>query len=62
MSELKKEIEKLKQDLVKCYDKLNNENYIAKAPAEVVAKERARVAEMTAALMSLEEKLGQLEN
>ena len=39
---LEKEIEKTEQDLKRINGKLGNENFVAKAPEEVVAKEREK--------------------
>ena len=52
---LDKEIGKLEKDLAKSEKKLENPNFIDKAPPPVVAKERIRVEDMRAALRSLEE-------
>ena len=40
--------------------KLDNANFIGRAPAEVVEKERARVAELQAAATKLEEQLARI--
>ena len=58
LSRLDKEIDKIKKDVERGRKKLENESFVAKAPAEVVQKEKDKVAEMEAALGSLE---GQLE-
>ena len=50
-----KEIEKARADLGKVRGKLGNENFVAKAPAAVVAKERARAEALEAAIATLEE-------
>jgi valyl-tRNA synthetase len=57
---LSKEIEKLTLDLTKSASRLDNPNYVAKAPADVVAKERSRVAEMQIAEKRLREKLTEI--
>lgn len=54
---LNKELEKLSLELAKIQGRLNNANYLEKAPAEVVNKERDRVVEMEAAKAKLSEKL-----
>jgi valyl-tRNA synthetase len=43
---LQKELIKLEKDLMSVQTKLENSNYVAKAPADVVAKERIRATEM----------------
>ncbi|MDM8559524.1 valine--tRNA ligase [Candidatus Parabeggiatoa sp. HSG14] len=51
---LNKEMDKLKKELAKCTAKLDNPKFIARAPAEIVEKERQRVAEMSASLQQLD--------
>ncbi|WP_339645428.1 valine--tRNA ligase [uncultured Porticoccus sp.] len=50
LARLNKEIDKLQRELEKVQSKLGNENFVGKAPAEVVAKERERMADMEATL------------
>jgi valyl-tRNA synthetase len=57
LARLGKEIDKIKKDVERGRKKLANESFVAKAPAEVVQKEKDKVAEMEAALASLEEQL-----
>jgi valyl-tRNA synthetase len=52
---LDKEIAKLEKTIKQSAGKLSNENYTAKAPAEVVEKERTKLAEMEQALSQLQE-------
>ena len=52
---LDKEITKLEKVIKQSSGKLNNENYTAKAPAEVVQKERDKLAEMEQALSQLQQ-------
>jgi valyl-tRNA synthetase len=54
---LDKEIGKLEKTIKQSAGKLSNENYTAKAPAEVVEKERTKLAEMEQALSQLQEQL-----
>jgi len=54
LQRLHKEIDKLRKELDKCLSKLENPSFMARAPAEIVDKERARVAEMQAALAQLD--------
>ncbi len=51
---LEKEMEKLRKELQKSQAKLENPNFAARAPKEVVEKERQRVNEMAASLQQLE--------
>ena len=57
---LRKEIGKLEGALKGINAKLANDKFTSNAPAEVVAKERAKQAELTAALAALNDKLDQL--
>ena len=55
LKRLQREMDKLDSDLAKARSKLSNSNFVDKAPAVVVDKERQRVADMEAALGSLKE-------
>ncbi len=55
LTRLTKEVEKLQKELQRVQAKLDNEKFISKAPAEVVAKEKARMTDMQAALGKLAE-------
>jgi valyl-tRNA synthetase len=55
LSRLDKEISKLQSNLDKGYAKLQNANFVDKAPAAVVEKERQRVEEMARAKQQLEQ-------
>ncbi|MCW9013203.1 MAG: valine--tRNA ligase [Gammaproteobacteria bacterium] len=57
LARLDKEIGKLESNLEKSNAKLKNPAFVDKAPAAVVDKERARVAEMESALEKLQEQL-----
>lgn len=57
---LEKEIKKLESNLEKSSTKLNNPNFAEKAPANVVNKERDRVAEMQTSLQQLKEQLDKI--
>jgi len=57
---LNKEIGKLQKDLSLIENKLNNPQFVDKAPAEVVAKERARQEELTSTLFKLRKQLEQV--
>lgn len=54
LARLDKELGKIEKDLVQVNKKLANESFVDKAPAEVVAKERARASELADAKAKLE--------
>ncbi|OQW93025.1 MAG: valine--tRNA ligase [Beggiatoa sp. IS2] len=54
LKRLAKEVDKLRKELAKCVAKLENPKFAERAPADVVVKERQRVAEMNTALQQLE--------
>ncbi|CAB1275368.1 valine--tRNA ligase [Candidatus Nitrosacidococcus tergens] len=55
LARLEKEIEKTRKNLAQIQNKLANTNYIERAPAEVVAKERQKAEELTVTLKAIEE-------
>ena len=57
---LAKEIARLEGEVAKAGAKLANEGFVARAPAQVVAQERQRVADFTAQLERLREQAGRL--
>lgn len=57
---LGKEIARLEGEINKANGKLNNESFVARAPAEVVAQEKARVAEFSASLEKLQAQMAKL--
>ena len=59
---LQREMDKLGKDLERTSSKLSNANFVDKAPAAVVDKERLRLAEMQAAQASLQEQLRRIES
>ncbi len=56
LQRLDKEIDKISNDVVKMSTKLGNEKFVSKAPAEVVAKERLKLADMETSLQQLTKK------
>jgi len=57
---LGKEIARLQGEINKANSKLNNESFVSRAPAEVVAQEKARVAEFSASLEKLQSQLSKI--
>ena len=57
---LAKEIARLKGEVVKAEAQLGNERFVARAPADVVAQMRARMAEFSQTLRRLEDQAGRL--
>jgi valyl-tRNA synthetase len=57
---LGKEIARLNAEIAKAQGKLDNESFVARAPAAVVAQEQQRVAEFTAAVIRLRDQLARL--
>ena len=57
---LTREIAKIEQEVVRSEAKLSNESFVARAPAEVVEQEKARLNEWRAKLVQLHEMLGAL--
>jgi valyl-tRNA synthetase len=55
---LSKEIDKINKELAKCENKLNNPNFVERAPAAVLEQEQQRLADYSGALEQLQ---GQLE-
>ncbi len=57
---LSKEITRLDNEIIKANSKLGNESFIARAPAQVVAQEKERVANFSATLEKLREQFAKL--
>ncbi|MBE0493698.1 MAG: valine--tRNA ligase [Thiomicrospira sp.] len=55
LARLQKEIDRLKNEQKRLADKLNNDKFVARAPAEVVAKEREKLQDIANALTNLEQ-------
>jgi valyl-tRNA synthetase len=62
LERLEKELNKLKNDRDRTQKKLGNSDFVARAPAEVVDKERHRLAETTASLDKLERQYQRIRN
>ena len=54
---LTKQLARTRDDLAKAQRKLENQNFVANAPEDIVAKERARVAELEQRALQLEQQL-----
>ena len=61
LERLDKEIDKLSNDIKRLSGKLNNENFVSKAPEAVVAKERAKLEEAESAFSKLQTNRAQIE-
>jgi len=59
---LSKERDARQAELERAQAKLANENYLTRAPVDVVAKERARAEELASALAKLQEQLARIES
>jgi valyl-tRNA synthetase len=57
---LSKEIAKIEGEIKKCENKLGNANFVANAPADVVAQERQRIADWSTQLGALREQMRKL--
>lgn len=57
LARLQKEIEKLQKDYERQHSKLANDSFVAKAPADVITKEREKLAENERALQKLREQM-----
>jgi valyl-tRNA synthetase len=61
LARLGKEIDRLQGEVRRTEAKLGNEKFVGKAPAEVVEKEKAKLAEARSSLESLQEQKGKIE-
>jgi valyl-tRNA synthetase len=57
---LNKELAGLEKDLQRSSGKLKNKGFLAKAPAEVIAKEQAKVEEGSGKIKAIQERLAYL--
>jgi valyl-tRNA synthetase len=55
LARLEKEIQRIEKDLPRIEGKLNDPSFIQKAPAQVVAKDQAKLAELRSGLLQLKE-------
>lgn len=62
LARLEKEIAKIQSDVERINKKLNNPNFVDKAPEAVVQKERDKVSDKQSALSKLEEQLEKIRN
>ncbi|MEM7291880.1 MAG: class I tRNA ligase family protein, partial [Pseudomonadota bacterium] len=62
VSRLQKEIAKLEAEIKRLSGKLNNEQFVAKAPEAVVAKERERLAETESSKQQLADQLAKIQS
>ena len=62
ISRLTKELEKLRKGISLTENKLNNEKFVAKAPAEVVQAEREKLSAAQDKISSVESRINQLKN
>jgi valyl-tRNA synthetase len=57
---LAKEIARIEGEIVKVHAKLDNESFVARAPAQVVAQEKERLTNFSATVEKLKEQLVKL--
>src|SRR5690625_230290 len=62
LARLGKEVNRLEQDIGRTEGKLSNANFVDKAPAEVVEKERVRLEELKSSLRKLQEQVQRIES
>ncbi len=60
IARIAKEIARIEGEINKANNKLNNESFVARAPIEVVAQEKARVSEFSASIEKLNAQLSKL--
>ena len=58
---IKKEIDRVEKELVKAKAKLTNQDFVARAPVQVVEQEKGRVTEFETALAKLSQQRAQVE-
>jgi valyl-tRNA synthetase len=61
LARLAREIDRLEKEVQRIEGKLTNEKFVGKAPADVVQKERDKLAEAKSSLESLKEQKGKIE-
>ncbi len=62
IARLEKEIVKREQEITRVEGKLNNESFVARAPADVVEKEKQKIVEHQAALVELKNQIEKMRN
>ncbi len=62
IARLEKEIDRKSKERDRAEGKVNNPNFVERAPADVVQKERDKVADLSAAIQKLQEQLANIEN
>ena len=61
LSRLQKELDKLQKQRDQISGKLNNENFVAKAPANVVESERLKLDELSGQIQKLKENMEEIQ-
>ena len=59
---LNKELDGMTKEIGRIEGKLNNAGFLAKAPAEVVEKEKAKAQEIAVKMQAIQERLAYLKN
>jgi valyl-tRNA synthetase len=62
LARLQKAADKLEKDVARTEGKLNNQNFVGKAPAEVIDKEKAKLADAKMQLAKIQEQRVAIEN
>ena len=62
LEKFEKEYKKIKVDFDKTFAKLDNENFVKNAPAEVIEKEKAKLEEFKSKLVKIEDNINLLKS